>query len=59
MPSRRHARILYVDSSFVLTDMGSTNGCEVNGRAVFAGKAVLKHGDIVKLGFVEFRFEQK
>ena len=57
--SRRHARIMYVDNKFVLMDMGSTNGCQVNGNAVFAAKAELQHGDIVKLGFVEFRFERK
>lgn len=54
--SRRHARILYVDGVFVLADMGSTNGCAVNGHQV-SGKAELHDGDIVKLGFVEFRFE--
>jgi Ca-activated chloride channel family protein len=57
--SRRHARILFLDGTFVLTDMGSTNGCEVNGRGLLAGRAELQHGDIVKLGFVEFRFERK
>jgi len=57
--SRRHARIMFVDNEFVLVDAGSTNGCEVNGKALLAGKAELKHGDIVKLGFVEFRFERK
>ena len=57
--SRRHARILEVDDKFVLMDLGSTNGCEVNGRRVAHDKAELKDGDIVKLGFVEFRFEYK
>jgi Ca-activated chloride channel family protein len=57
--SRRHARIAYLDGNFVLTDMGSTNGCEINGHDVFATKTVLKDGDIVKLGFVEFRFDRK
>ncbi|HEY5925016.1 MAG TPA: FHA domain-containing protein [Kofleriaceae bacterium] len=57
--SRRHARILYVDGKFVLTDMGSTNGCEINGKAVSVHKTELVDGDIVKLGFVEFRFEHR
>ncbi len=57
--SRRHARILQVDNKFVLMDLGSTNGCEVNGRRVAHDKADLEDGDIVKLGFVEFRFENK
>ena len=54
--SRRHARILYVDDHFVIMDGGSTNGCAVNNEPL-AGKRTLVHGDIVKIGFVEFRFE--
>jgi hypothetical protein len=57
--SRRHARIIYVDDTFVLTDGGSTNGCAVNGATLLTGKVELHHGDIVKVGFVEFRFERK
>jgi uncharacterized protein YegL len=57
--SRAHARIVYVDGDFVLQDLGSTNGCEVNGLAVALESKKLVHGDIVKLGFVEFRFERK
>jgi len=57
--SRRHARIMFVDKKFILTDMGSTNGCAVNGQKLLTGKAELQDGDIVRLGFVEFRFEQK
>ncbi len=57
--SRRHARIMWVDNKFALMDLGSTNGCAVNGQPVMAGQHELKHGDIVKLGFVEFRFEHK
>ena len=56
--SRRHARIAYIDGKFILTDMGSTNGCAVNGHTLH-GKAELQDGDIVRLGFVEFRFEKK
>jgi Ca-activated chloride channel family protein len=57
--SRRHARIMQVDQRFVLMDLGSTNGCEVNNMRVQHDKVPLVHGDIVKLGFVEFRFEHK
>jgi Ca-activated chloride channel family protein len=57
--SRRHARIMYVDNRFVLVDLGSTNGCEVNGKQVMADRAELNNGDLVKLGFVQFRFESK
>lgn len=55
--SRRHARILYVDGRFSLMDLGSTNGCEVNDRPVRNHE--LRDGDIIKIGFVEFRFERK
>jgi Ca-activated chloride channel homolog len=57
--SRRHARILFVDGAFRLFDLGSTNGCEVNGRRLGHDSVELRHGDIVKLGYVEFRFEAK
>ncbi len=55
--SRKHARIMYGDHRFVLQDLGSTNGCYVNGVAVRAQAAVLKDGDIVQLGFVKFKLE--
>jgi Ca-activated chloride channel family protein len=57
--SRRHARIAYIDHKFVLTDMGSTNGCEVNGHPLMSNKAELQPGDIIRLGDVEFRFERR
>jgi Ca-activated chloride channel family protein len=56
--SRRHARIFFVDGHFVLSDMGSTNGCAINGLDVLDKSARLTHGDIIKIGFVEFRFEE-
>jgi hypothetical protein len=55
--SRRHARIAFVDGEFVLSDMGSTNGCAINGAKVMLRSTKLTHGDIVRIGFVEFRFE--
>ena len=55
--SRKHARIMYVDKKFVLQDLGSTNGCYVNGQAIRANSAALKDGDIVQLGFVKFKLE--
>jgi Mg-chelatase subunit ChlD len=55
--SRRHARILFVNGDFVLTDNGSTNGCGVNGAPV-VGKSVLRHGDLVRIGHLELRFER-
>lgn len=46
-------------NKFVMTDLGSTNGCEVNGQHVSASALELKEGDVIKLGDVEFRFELK
>src|SRR6185436_10018691 len=56
--SRRHARLMFVDGKFVLVDMGSTNGCQVNGKPLH-GRIELAEGDIIQLGDVEFRFEKK
>ena len=55
--SRIHARVMYVNGQYVLQDMGSTNGCEVNGQKV--NSHALANGDIVKLGIAVFRFETK
>jgi pSer/pThr/pTyr-binding forkhead associated (FHA) protein len=57
--SRRHARLIYMNGNFVLTDLGSTNGCELNGQAVYSQAMQLKDGDIVKIGEVEFRLDVK
>ena len=57
--SRKHARIMFVNDQFVLQDLGSTNGCEVNGNPLHHRAVNLVDGDIVKLGFVEFRFERQ
>jgi pSer/pThr/pTyr-binding forkhead associated (FHA) protein len=53
--SRRHTRILFVDSRFVLQDLGSTNGSQVNGTLVHSAK--LSGGDRIALGDAQFRFE--
>jgi Ca-activated chloride channel family protein len=53
--SRKHARIMFLNGRFELQDLGSTNGCFVNGQAVRARSAALKDGDILQLGFVKFK----
>lgn len=55
--SRRHARIVYLGTRFLLQDLGSTNGCAVNELLLASRAEVLSSGDIVKLGSVRFRFE--
>jgi pSer/pThr/pTyr-binding forkhead associated (FHA) protein len=54
--SREHAEIRPRGGSWVLTDLGSTNGSRLNGRAV-EGSEVLKPGDDIELGATVLRFE--
>jgi hypothetical protein len=54
--SRRHAEILPSGPSWLIKDLGSTNGVRVNGRTV-DGPHPLEDGDRVELGTVDLRFE--
>jgi hypothetical protein len=54
--SRRHAEIRPDDGTWTLTDLGSTNGVRLNGRAV-RGTQPLNAGDRVELGSTEIVFE--
>ena len=54
--SRRHARLDRKGDDVALTDLGSTNGTFVNG-AKLAGETVLRPGDSVQFGAVQYRFE--
>lgn len=53
--SRRHAELRPKDGSWVVADLGSTNGIKVNSRRV--EQAVLRHGDRITLGLTELDFE--
>ncbi|MBH23323.1 MAG: hypothetical protein CMH57_02445 [Myxococcales bacterium] len=53
--SRRHAVIENNGLVYSMSDLGSSNGTSVNGRQV-TGTVVLKEGDIVRFGNVEFTF---
>ena len=46
--SRIHCRITKVSDSYILEDLGSSNGTKVNGRKV--KKAILRHNDEISLG---------
>jgi FHA domain len=46
--SRRHARLIFRDYRWVITDLGSTNGTIVNGVRV--GRCQLRAGDQLQLG---------
>lgn len=54
--SRRHAELRPRGGSWVLTDLGSTNGSRVNGRTV-SGPTAIKPGDDIELGTAVMRFE--
>ena len=54
--SRRHAQIHRSGSSFVINDLGSTNGTYVNGERLIADHR-LAVGDIITVGSISLRFE--
>jgi pSer/pThr/pTyr-binding forkhead associated (FHA) protein len=47
--SRRHARIAWNGTEYVVEDLGSTNGTFVNGERI-SGPRALRSGDLVQLG---------
>jgi DNA-binding winged helix-turn-helix (wHTH) protein len=53
--SRRHARIRLAPGAAILEDLGSKNGCRVNG-ARLAGPLLLRDGDDIRLGDAALRF---
>lgn len=53
--SRRHARVMFVHDRWVLQDLGSTNGCVVNGSHITSQQ--LADGDLLELGDAVFRFQ--
>jgi hypothetical protein len=54
--SRTHAELRPRGGSWVLTDLGSTNGSSVNGRRIDA-PTVVKPGDEIELGTAVMKFE--
>jgi len=57
--SRRHARLAWTGTGYIVEDLGSTNGTFVNGERV-SGARALKSGDRLQLGDqVEFAFETR
>ncbi len=53
--SRRHAEIRPHGDGFVLVDLGSTNGCRVNGQRV--SQRVLNDGDEIAMGNTRMIFQ--
>jgi hypothetical protein len=54
--SRRHAEVRPRGGSWVLTDLGSTNGSRINGRTIEQPE-VLKRGDEIELGSTVLGFD--
>jgi hypothetical protein len=54
--SRQHAEIRPRGGSWVLSDLGSTNGSSLNGRRI-EGPEVVKAGDEIEIGTSKIRFE--
>ncbi|HTU98703.1 MAG TPA: DUF3662 and FHA domain-containing protein [Solirubrobacteraceae bacterium] len=54
--SRQHAEVRPRGGSWVLSDLGSTNGSRLNGHRV-EGSEVLKPGDEIEVGTTVLRFE--
>jgi predicted component of type VI protein secretion system len=56
--SRKHCCIAVVDDSVVVRDLGSTNGCAVNGTRV-GREARLRLGDELIIGDLRFRLQRE
>jgi hypothetical protein len=54
--SRRHAEIHPLGDSYQLVDLGSTNGCKINGERI--DRQVLLDGDEITLGPIRLRFRR-
>jgi len=53
--SRQHARIIVDDRCVILDDLGSRNGCRVNGKRI-TGPTELVEGDRIRIGTQELVF---
>jgi hypothetical protein len=53
--SRRHAEVRLVDGAHQVTDLGSTNGTQVNGATVAHHR--LSYGDVITVGASVLRYE--
>ena len=54
--SRRHAEVRPAADSWIVKDLGSTNGIKVNGRRI-QGPQSLRPGDTIELGTSRVTFE--
>ena len=52
--SKKHARIEFVDSDWIVTDLGSRNGTHVNNVRI--ERHPLRHGDVIDFGGTRYKF---
>jgi Protein of unknown function (DUF3662)/FHA domain len=58
--SRKHAEVRPSGGSWIVRDLGSTNGVKVNGRQLDPARPQsLKRGDVIELGTARVTFEQE
>ena len=55
--SRKHAKITFRNGVYSITDLESKSGVLVNDRKV--SMTVLRHGDLIQIGHVKFRFSMQ
>lgn len=54
--SSHHCEVLQQGASVIIKDLNSTNGTFIDGNQI-SGEAPLKHGQIIRLGQIQMRFE--
>ena len=54
--SKRHARLIYRDGRFIVTDLNSTNGTYVNRRRI-SQATIVREGDRIYIGDFVLRIE--
>ncbi|MEZ5219277.1 MAG: DUF3662 and FHA domain-containing protein [Ilumatobacteraceae bacterium] len=54
--SRRHAELRNVSGTWIISDLGSTNGVKLNGVRIDSEKP-LRPGDMITIGVIHLRFE--
>jgi pSer/pThr/pTyr-binding forkhead associated (FHA) protein len=55
--SRHHARVVREGDDFIIEDLRSTNGTEVNGRPIVRRR--LADGDVIRVGNTTLRFQRE
>ena len=55
--SRKHAKIVFRNGAYTITDLESKSGVLVNDRKI--AMTVLRHGDRIQIGHVKFRFSMQ